>query len=70
MATCLYQLTQRKLNQYIYNTEKRVIEIPTVTLSDPSVNKKDLRALTLVGPPWDNREIAPLAVLHLDNCYT
>ena len=59
MATCLYQLTQRKLNQYIYNTEKRVIEIPTVTLSDPSVNRKDLRALTLVGPPWDKREIAP-----------
>ena len=31
------------------------------------MNRKDLRALTLVGPPWDNPEIASLAVLHLDN---
>ena len=31
------------------------------------MNKKDLQALTLVGPPRDNPELDPLAVLHLDN---
>ena len=30
-------------------------------------NSKDLRALTLVGPPRDKPEHNPLAVLHLDN---
>ena len=28
---------------------------------------KIFQALTLVGPPWDNPEVAPLSVLHLDN---
>ena len=37
------------------------------TLREPSVNRKDLRALTLVGPTRDNPEPDPLAVLHLDN---
>ena len=37
------------------------------TLREHSVNRKDLRALTLVGPPRDNLELEPLAVLHLDN---
>ena len=32
-----------------------------------SVNRKDLRALTLVGPTRNNRILDPLAVLHLDN---
>ena len=31
------------------------------------MNRKDLLALTLVGPPRDNPELDPLAVLHLDN---
>ena len=30
------------------------------------MNGKDLRALTLVGPTWDNPVLDPLAVLHLD----
>ena len=37
------------------------------TLREPSVNRKDLRAVTLVEPPKDNLEIDPLAVLHLNN---
>ena len=37
------------------------------TLWEFSVNKKDLRALNLEGPPKDNPEIDPLAVIHLDN---
>ena len=37
------------------------------TLRKPSVNRKELWALTLVGTPWDNLELDPLAVLHLDN---
>ena len=37
------------------------------TLMEPPVNRNDLRALTLVGPPRDNPESDPLAVLHLDN---
>ena len=37
------------------------------SLGEPSVKKKDLRALTLLGPPRDNPEIDPLAVQHLDN---
>ena len=37
------------------------------TLREPSLNVKDLPALTLVGPLGDNPEIDPLAVLHLDN---
>ena len=32
-----------------------------------SVNRKDLRALILVGPTRDNPVPDPLAVLHLDN---
>ena len=36
-------------------------------LWETSVNRKDLRALTLVGPTWDNPLLDPLAVLHLDN---
>ena len=36
------------------------------TLREPSVNRKDLKALTLVGPPMDNPERDPLTVLHLD----
>ena len=31
------------------------------------MNRKDLCVLTLVGPPRDNPELDPLAVLHLDN---
>ena len=37
------------------------------TLREPSVNRKDLPALTLVGPTRDNPEPDPLAVLQLDN---
>ena len=37
------------------------------TLREPSVNRKDSWALTLVGPRKDNPEPDPLAVLHLDN---
>ena len=37
------------------------------TLREPSVNKKDQRVLTLVGPPRNNPEPNPLAVLHLNN---
>ena len=37
------------------------------------MNRKDLRALTLLGPPSDNPEPDPLAELHLENqlfmCY-
>ena len=33
----------------------------------PSLNRKDLRALTLVGPTRDNPVLDPLAVLHLYN---
>ena len=31
------------------------------------MNRKDLQALTLVGPTRNNLELDPLAVLHLDN---
>ena len=31
------------------------------------VQQNDLRPLTLVGPPWDNPELDPLAALHIDN---
>ena len=31
------------------------------------MNRKDLQDLTLVGPPRDNPEPDPLAVLHLNN---
>ena len=31
------------------------------------MNRKDLQALTLVGPTRDNQYPDPLAVLHLDN---
>ena len=37
------------------------------TLREPPVNRKDLRALTLVGPTRDNPLLDPLAALHLDN---
>ena len=37
------------------------------TLREPSVNRKDLQASTLVGPPRDKPEIKPLAELHLYN---
>ena len=37
------------------------------TFKEPTANRKDLQALTLVGPPRDNLESDPLAVLHLDN---
>ena len=30
------------------------------------MNRKDLRALILVGPTWENPVPDPLAVLHLD----
>ena len=33
----------------------------------PSVNRKDLHDLTLVGPPRDNPEQETLDVLNLDN---
>ena len=49
---CLYITTYLKLN---------------LTLREPLVNRKDLQALTLVGPPKDNLEPDPLTVLHLDN---
>ena len=38
-----------------------------INLKGPSVNRKDLRALTLVGPTRNNQVLEPLAVLHLDN---
>ena len=38
-----------------------------LTLREPSVNRKYLLALTLVGPPRDKPELDPLAVLHLNN---
>ena len=31
------------------------------------MKRKDLGALTFVGPPMDNPELDPLAVLHLEN---
>ena len=31
------------------------------------MNRRDLQALTFVGPPTDNPELDPLALLHLDN---
>ena len=31
------------------------------------MQSEDLKGLTLVGPPWDNPETDPLAVLHLNN---
>ena len=34
---------------------------------EPSVNRKDLGALTLVGPTTDNPVLDPLAVPDLDN---
>ena len=34
---------------------------------EPLVNRKVLKASTLVGPPRNNPEPEPLAVLHLDN---
>ena len=37
------------------------------SIREPLVNRKDLQALTLVGPPKDNLEPDPLTVLHLDN---
>ena len=37
------------------------------TLKEPSVNRKDLQALNLVGPTKDNPVQDPLAVLHLNN---
>ena len=40
----------------------------TAALKTPEKDFQDLQALTLVGPPRDNPEIDPLAVLHLDNC--
>ena len=47
------------------NKIKQVLFIST--LRETSVNRKDFRALTLVGPPRDNLESNPLAVLLLDN---
>ena len=38
-----------------------------LTLREPSVKRKDLRALTLAGPLRVNTKLDPLAVLHLDN---
>ena len=40
------------------------------TFREPTVNKKDLQALTLVRPPRDSQELDPLAVKHLDNRLT
>ena len=37
------------------------------TLREPSVNRKDLQALTLMGPTRDILVLDPLDVLHLDN---
>ena len=37
------------------------------TLRGPSVNRKDLQALTLMGPTRNNLVLDPLAVPHLDN---
>ena len=37
------------------------------TLREPSVNRKDFTALTLVEPTRDNPVLDPLAVLHLNN---
>ena len=37
------------------------------TVREPSVNRKDLPGLTLVGPPKDIPELDPLAALHLNN---
>ena len=37
------------------------------TLREPAVNRKYLRALTLVGPTRNNLVLDLLAVLHLDN---
>ena len=38
-----------------------------LTLREPSVKRKDLQALTLVGPSQHNPDSDPLAVLHLDD---
>ena len=37
------------------------------TLMEPTLNIKELRALTLVGPTQNNPVSDPLAVLHFDN---
>ena len=37
------------------------------TLREPTVNRKDLQALTLVGPTRNNPVLDPLAELSLDN---
>ena len=37
------------------------------TLRETSVNKKDLRDLSLVGSPSDKPETDPLVVPHIDN---
>ena len=37
------------------------------TLREPSENRKDVKALTLVRPRRNNPALDPLAVLHLDN---
>ena len=37
------------------------------TLREPSVNRKDIQVLTLVGPTIDNLVLDPLAVLQLNN---
>ena len=38
-----------------------------LTFREPSVNKKDLQALTIVGLKQNNPVLDPLVVLHLDN---
>ena len=53
------------MKKYCDNKIQQVFFISTSR--EPSVNRKDLRALTLVGPTRDNLVIDPLAVLHLDN---
>ena len=37
------------------------------TSGEPSLNRKDLQALTLVRPTRDNPVLDPIAVIHLNN---
>ena len=67
---CYLALSQVTGEQYLVD----LLQIITVnqddlfqTLWEPSVNRKYLQALTLVGPTWSKPVLDPLAVLHLDN---
>ena len=51
------------INSWVLNIHRYLFS----TLKEPSVNRKYLQALTLVGPTRGNMVLNPLAVIHLDN---